>query len=809
MPKLVAAPQASPENSRQADKSDSSQVAGKVRREKTEPKPEEASQENKLGLQTIKNIVRDQRQIWTSPAHIRLGHADWLAPYAGLTAGFLVTDRDASLHLSNSPSTLQHYRDLSNYGLAGMGGAVGGLYLWGKATNDPQKEETGILVGEAAVNALLVTEVMKYSFGRERPTVDGSHGKFWQGGDSFPSGHAAISWAAASVISHEYPGFFTKILAYGAASAISISRIEGKRHFPSDALVGSGIGWFAGWQAYRTHHNRELDGGTLEDLSDSPQIATDRTPSAMGSPYVPLDSWIYPLLDRLAALGLFDDAILGMKPWTRLECARMLEEAQQKIADEDDELGQAATIYGDLASEFSSETGRLNGAANVGASIDTIYMRATNISGQALRDGYHFGQTIINDYGRPYGEWFNSVDGVTAHAEAGPLAFFVRGEYQHAPAVPSDPITVLQAIATADVTLPLANGRPQIDRFRLLEGTVGVTFSNIQLSFGKQSLWLGTGESGPFLFSTNAEPVTMLRADNVSPVRVPLLSRVLGPMRMDFSIAQLSGHHWDFNPPNLLGPDLKPQPFLHENKISFKPSSNLEFGVGVTAIFGGPGLPFTWSEFLRSYYSHKASVQNGNPAKRFSGFDFSYRVPGLRNWLTIYNDSLVVDEISPIGSTRPLLNPGLYFPQFPKIPKLELRVEGEKSGGLPHHFSNGFDYWDARFRSGYTNNGNLIGASIRDGIAGQAWAKYSFSTRSSLQFGYRHAEVDRHFVGGGRLNDFSGRTELMLGPKLAISCSLQYEQWNFPVLRSTPQSDVSAQVQLTFFPKWKWHTNTR
>jgi hypothetical protein len=56
-------------------------------------------------------------------------------PYAGLTAGFLATDRDASLHLSNSPSTLQHYRDFSNYGLAGMGGAVGGLYLGGKSSS--------------------------------------------------------------------------------------------------------------------------------------------------------------------------------------------------------------------------------------------------------------------------------------------------------------------------------------------------------------------------------------------------------------------------------------------------------------------------------------------------------------------------------------------------------------------------------------------------------------------------------------------------------------------------------------------------
>ena len=153
-PELIARPQAGTAST-QADKSNSSSTSRTETRERKKPGKDEGSPENALGLQTIKNIARDQRQIWTSPAHLRLGNADWLVPYAGLTAGFLVTDRDASLHLSNSSATLKHYRDFSNYGLAGMGGAAGGLYLWGKATNDPHKEETGILGGEAAVNALL------------------------------------------------------------------------------------------------------------------------------------------------------------------------------------------------------------------------------------------------------------------------------------------------------------------------------------------------------------------------------------------------------------------------------------------------------------------------------------------------------------------------------------------------------------------------------------------------------------------------------------------------------------------------------
>jgi hypothetical protein len=93
----------------------------------------EAAPENDLGLALLKNLVNDQKAIWTSPAHLRLGDATWLVPFAGLTAGFLVTDQDASSHLSHTPSTLRHYTSFSNYGLAGMVGAGAGLYFLGKS----------------------------------------------------------------------------------------------------------------------------------------------------------------------------------------------------------------------------------------------------------------------------------------------------------------------------------------------------------------------------------------------------------------------------------------------------------------------------------------------------------------------------------------------------------------------------------------------------------------------------------------------------------------------------------------------------
>src|SRR5205809_1654516 len=118
-----------------------------------------------------------------------------------------------------------------------------------------------------------------------------------------------------------------------------------------------------------------------------------------------------------------------MRTWTRMECARLLEEAEDRIRYRGLEEPEVQRIYLVLSREFSDETARLNGTANLGATLDSIYMRGTEVSGTPLRDGYHFGQTIVNDHGRPYWTGFNSITGITAHAVAGPLSFDVQGEY--------------------------------------------------------------------------------------------------------------------------------------------------------------------------------------------------------------------------------------------------------------------------------------------------------------------------------------------------------------------------------------------
>lgn len=742
----------------------------------------------------VGRFMADQRAIWMSPFHLRSGDAMWALPAVAGTTALLASD--AWFDRQVPANEVTRSRSISNYGVFSLAGVASGMFLLGKITRDDHAAETGALAGEAALNAAAVDFALKAIFQRERPYTRTGAGHFFSGGSSFPSEHATVSWAIAGVVAHEYPGTLTKLISYGLASAVTMTRVTGKEHFPSDVVVGGAVGYFIARQIYQRRRDPEVSQGSWE--SPVPRRLHEdkmRSPRNMGSSPVPPDSWVYPLFERLAAMGYIHTAYLGIRPWTRLQCARFLEEASESLVDEPAAGGEAGKLYAELSQEFAEETRRLAGEANLGAKLDSLYQRTTSIAGEPLHDGYHFAQTLTNDYGRPYGQGLNAIFGMSGHADAGVLSFSLQGEYQHAPATPSYSTTVQQAISQADQVPAFADGTTAISRLQVIGGSGALTYHDLQFSFGKQAEWLGPGESGPFLGSTNAPSILMFQVANVVPFSVPLL----GPAQSVFFVGQLTGQKFVFDPPNILGPGFHPQPFIHGNKMSFKPTPNLEFGMGITAIFGGPGLPFTWAEFFRSYYSHKSSI-NQNPAKRFSGFDISYRVPGLRKWLTIYNDSLVGDEISPIGSSRPLLDPGVYLPQLPGIPKLDLRLEGVKDP-FTREFLPGFVYYDRRYRSGYTNGGNLIGSWVgRDGFGMQAQITYWFSARTKLQGGYRYQEADRSFLEGGRVSDYSLRSETKLKSGFAVSAFLQYEKWMFPLLSASPQTNVTTSLQVTFHP---------
>lgn len=760
----------------------------------------------------IKDFVEDQKQIWTSPSRIRLADAPWLVPLAGITAGLFVTDRQYSASLSQNPNTLSHYKTVSDYGIASLIGAGAGMYLLSFPTHNEHWRETGFLSGEAALNSLVAVEALKYSLGRQRPYQGNGSGSFFQGGTSFPSEHAAAAWAIAGIIAHEYDGSLPKLFAYGMASAVSFSRIHARQHFPSDVVVGSVLGYLVSQSVYRRHHDAELGGAEFQSYGEFVRERKMSTPAFMGSAYVPLDSWIYPALERLAALGYVKTESLGIRPWTRLECARLLGEASEQGADED-APSEVEQLYSALSEEFSHDQDLMSGENNQSLQLESVYARALGISGKPLTDNYHFGQTLLNDYGRPYEQGFNSVTGMSGWTTAGPFVIYVRGEYQSAPSAPSLSPAALNFISNVDYLPPNPPSLPvaAISRFQLLDAYVGMNLANWQISYGKRSLWWGPSDAGPMIFTNNIPPLNkMFSVDRVSPFRLPWLFGYLGDIRLSAFIGQLSGQEFVNN--NFEGPrgyfgqyglPLHPQPFLSGGKISFKVTQNFEFGLAKTTLYGGPENPLTLKTLFKSTLN--IFVQGHSIADGRTSADFSYRVPKLRDWLSFYGEAMSEDEPSPIPYMRQsIFEGGLYFAKIPRIPKLDLRLEGGSTSAVNYKVEPaGYFYWNGQFVNGYTNDGQFIGSWLGRAAQGElVRTDYWLSGKSKIGLEVRHRKVDQIFLPqGGTQNDIAINADLFTRQGLSFSGKVQYEQWLIPLLATSHQSNVAASFQLSFWPK--------
>ncbi len=525
----------------------------------------------------------------------------------------------------------------------------------------------------------------------------------------------------------------------------------------------------------------------------APESNSDR-----GSINVPLDNWIYPAFERLFSLGYADSAYLDMRPWTRLSCLHILEETYPRIegAPKDSE---AWTIFVSLAKEFGFEATE----PPTHAELDQIYTRPMYIAGRPLNDSYHFGQTLINDYGRPYQQGFNAIGGFEASAEAHRLALDFRGEYQHAPGRVAYPESVEALIAQVDDN-PELPPEPvsSIDRFHLIDANLSFLVRQNEISVGKaQDVW-GPAQTGGMAMSNNADPIYAFRINRVDPVRIPLLSDLTGPFRYEALFGDLKGHRY----PNA--------PWIHAEKFAFKPTRNLEFGFSRVVVFAGEGhVPLTFGSFWHSFtsFSNVSTAEKfsrNDPGARHSSFDFTWRLPWLENWLTLYSDSIVHDDVSPLDAPRrAAITPGIYLSRVPKLPHVDFRVEAVSTDPPGNHQGGQFFYWEVVYHDLYLNSGNLFGSWIgREGKGGQAWITDWLSPKTYVQVGYRNTKVSKTFIPGGTTqNDFQAKAVLRLKENLELNAFGQVELWTVPALAHGRQSDFTGSFQLTYYPKASWH----
>ena len=217
----------------------------------------------------------DEYRMWTSP--FRVGDYDshtmikYGLPFMVTSAALIATDHWTTGAIPSTGS--QTFIWSGRISQAGapytLAAATGAVFLIGKATHENHLSETGLLSLEALGHSQLIALGIKEMTQRERPMEPVQKDSFWEGGSSFPSGHATGAFAVATVFAYEYGGqhIAVPIVGFSLASVVAASRVSGRQHWLSDVFVGSTLGFLEGRYIYKRHHDPNLPGSEVRRVS--------------------------------------------------------------------------------------------------------------------------------------------------------------------------------------------------------------------------------------------------------------------------------------------------------------------------------------------------------------------------------------------------------------------------------------------------------------------------------------------------------------------------------------------------------------
>jgi hypothetical protein len=151
--------------------------------------------------------------------------------------------------------------------------------------------------------------------------------------------------------------------------------------------------------------------------------------------------------------------------------------------------------------------------------------------------------------------------------------------------------------------------------------------------------------------------------------------------------------------------------------------------------------------------------------------------------------------------------PGLYLSHFPSLDKLDLRVEGGTTNTVSTGGPN-FLYNESIQKQGYTNKGFIMGSWLgRNATGGQAWLTWHLSPQEQAQFSYRtvkspaaNSKGTGFVAGGTSQNIYQFNVTKRFLKDIEVNGLVQYERWVAPIYKPGPQSDTTAQVQITWYP---------
>ena len=202
---------------------------------------------------------------------------------AYVAAGFILAtvalfplDRSIAIRLQDSATQANRFfvGAASDFERAAVPGAYvfsGALYAIGRIGRIPRVADMGLHTAESVFLAIQITDVIKGFAGRARPGLVGdslptsfqfARGlRTKPGYTSFPSGHTAKAFGAASALTAELARwkprseFVAGPILYGSALIVGLSRMYHNAHWASDVALGAGIGTFSGLKVIRYDHH--------------------------------------------------------------------------------------------------------------------------------------------------------------------------------------------------------------------------------------------------------------------------------------------------------------------------------------------------------------------------------------------------------------------------------------------------------------------------------------------------------------------------------------------------------------------------
>lgn len=462
--------------------------------------------------------------------------------------------------------------------------------------------------------------------------------------------------------------------------------------------------------------------------------ATDQTTAN-----VSVDSEYYSYIDKLSGMGYIESLPNGAKPYSRMQMARWVVEAEDKAVEKPmpaylaDEL-QALENY--LAPEIETIKGN--------PTQDNFRLRSV----KAELD-YQKADQFDHRYGNVAGSWapFSRNHNGHKYGRDGNVSATVdlSGNIGHETAV--------------SIKGRGAYDRDNNGKFDLEEAYIKTRAGSLSFEAGRQAMIWGQGESGHLLLGNNMKPLTAIQMHLANPVKVGGFFKFLG--EVDFHSfygwldrdraddARSRGVH-DYNNPGLLG-----------LRLDITPAKWFTFGASRISMLGGNhnGLDHTdWKHWMTGRNDDGAHDKWDD----IGGFDFRFRFPGIQ----LYGEMMGEDAAGGMPSDWGYRG-GVYIPRLTHDGSWDLTLEMAKT--------NEDWYVHQTYQDGWTYSGDIMGDAMgNDARTYYARLNHYLPGEKKIGLYYLRTEFQRNQANHPTVDEIGLTGQMNLGANRFLNGTIGY-----------------------------------